>query len=205
MIRIFLLSFLVACSDIKSSGSELEWGALDGINFSQTFLAAKTILLCGTEATDGLLQLANNAMWEWDHASGKTHQVYQAWTCQYRRDYNGSVKVAFGDCPSLTVGYHTQTGNHHNITICDKNVRSYAWQGIMTHEIGHAWGLCDQYAPSNAAKIAFHPNCDKRIRSDSPQRSVMGGLYQGSPSVPTKDDITGIRTLKYLYDSRRIR
>jgi hypothetical protein len=187
----FVLLFL-SC-DSPSSPSELNWGALDGFNRSQTFLAATTLLICGDQQ---LRPVANNALWEWNNARGVHHRLFTSPYCERRREYSASVKVGFGSCNRGVVGYHTQSGNHHDITICNGVQMSY-WPKVMVHESGHSLGLCDQYSPGFAAQIAFHPNCGWP-RSTTPARSVMGGLYEGSPSQLTADDRAGIKALQAL-------
>jgi hypothetical protein len=186
MIPFMLL--LVSCG--ASNGSRVQWGALDDFNKKETFLAAETLLICGH---DKLRPVANDAIWEWNNARGQNHRLTNWASCDNRILYDASVKVGFGYCEPYVVGYHTQDGNHHDITICN-GVNKIYWFKVMAHEIGHAYGLCDQYDPSDAGRIVFHPNCGWP-RSTAPQRSIMGGLYQGSPDTLTDDDRAGIRFL----------
>lgn len=183
--------FILGCGSANTD-SELYWGRL---NSSQpTFINAKTMMVCGPTE---LRKVANDALWEWNNARGVHHRLMTAVACDRRRLYDGSAKLSFGSCPANVVGYHTQSGNHHDITVCN-GVSSVHWFKVMAHELGHAYGLCDQYAPGNASQIVFHPNCGWP-RSSSAARSIMGGLYQGSPSQLTQDDIQGIKYLQKHY------
>jgi hypothetical protein len=184
-----LALLLLSCDSPNSSPSELNWGALSGVDRSQTFLVATTMLICGNAS---LIPVANNALWEWNNARGVHHTLFTSPYCDRRREYSASVKVAFGNCNRGVVGYHTQSGNHHDVTLCNGLDRSY-WQRVMLHEVGHAAvGACDTYVPGNAAMIAFHPNCHPYLRTTA-LRSVMNGLSADSPSQLTADDIAYAR------------
>ena len=185
-----LLASLLLVSCGASQSADVSWGALRNFNPQNTLLAADTLLICG----DGRLRpVANNALWEWNYARGVYHDVYAEWSCQYRYYYDASLYVKFAACSPNVVGYRSQWNNHHDITICNAATQSN-WQKVMTHEIGHGFGLCDQYAAGNAGQIVFHANCGWP-RSTTSARSVMGGLYDGSPAQLTPDDIAGIRAL----------
>ncbi len=59
---------------------------------------------------------------------------------------------------------------------------------VIVHEMGHVWGLCDQYEGAN--------NCDPRHSSTHPElKSIMGASSGINRLYLTDDDITGIREL----------
>ncbi len=59
---------------------------------------------------------------------------------------------------------------------------------VLVHEIGHVWGLCDQYEGAN--------NCDPRNSSSHRvEASIMGARGATQRLFLTDDDIEGIRTL----------
>jgi hypothetical protein len=188
MKTIFAALILSSCG--VANESSIQWGALRGFDKRFTLLAANTLLLCGDVQ---LRSVANNALWEWNNARGRHHRLTSSASCASRYRYDASVNVAFNYCNPNVVGYHTQDGNHHNITVCYA-AQSSAWRRVLTHELGHGFGLCDQYAAGNASQIAFHANCGWP-RSARAERSVMGGLYAGSPEWLTADDVAGIRAL----------
>lgn len=169
--------------------SQINWGRL--ANAGPSFIEANTLLICGDTK---LRKQANDALWEWNHARGKSHILANFPSCIKKKNYDASLEVLLSRCAPNVVGWHTQSGNHHVVAICQA-AQTNVWRWVMLHEIGHAFGLCDQYNPGNARQIVFHPNCGWP-RSRAPARSVMGGLYAGSPSELTQDDIDGIRFLQ---------
>jgi hypothetical protein len=76
----------------------------------------------------------------------------------------------------------------------ERSVTHYGFAGtrmtlpVLTHEFGHAWGMCDQYENSS--------NCDARnATSHLATESVMGAATVKEPVYLTDDDIAGIRAL----------
>ncbi len=63
---------------------------------------------------------------------------------------------------------------------------------VMIHEVGHSWGLCDQY---DAATVN---NCDPANSGRKTQSSMMGGA-SGKTSL-TADDIQGMQALAKRTD-----
>jgi hypothetical protein len=59
---------------------------------------------------------------------------------------------------------------------------------VLTHEIGHVWGMCDQY---EGAGNCDPVNSSSHVVSDS----IMGGASMRERGFLTDDDIIGIRTL----------
>lgn len=184
---------LLACILLSGCGnnseSQVNWGRL--ANGGPSFIEANTLLICGDS---NLRKVANDALWEWNFARGKRHALASYPSCLNKRNYEASLEVLIARCAPNVVGWHTQGGNHHVVAIC-QSAQTDVWRRVMLHEIGHAFGLCDQYSPGNAGQIEFHPNCGWP-RSILPARSIMGGLYSGSPSELTPDDVAGIRFLQ---------
>lgn len=188
--------FILGCGSANTD-SELYWGRL---NSSQPTLAeAKNLMLCGSDVL--LRKTTNDAIWEWNNARGVHHSLTTQDNCSYRYQYESSLKVAFANCAPRVVGYHTQSGNHHDIYICNIT-RRVDWKKVMIHEVGHALvGACDTYSPSNPGRIEFHPNCDQYLRTTA-QRSVMNGLSANSPENLTADDIAYARWVQRRLDIR---
>lgn len=187
---IAILLFASACGAPETHpSSQIQWGVLRGA--AATFRSARTLLICG----DGALRpVGNDALWEWNNARGRHHSMVNSPSCAPRYRFDASLRVVSQPCSAGVAGFHTQSGNHHDITIC-AGVPRANWIRVMLHEVGHAFGLCDQYSPGNSSQIAFHSNCGWP-RSNRPARSVMGGLYSGSPEALTPDDVLGIKYLQ---------
>ncbi|MGE0171941.1 MAG: hypothetical protein AB7T49_04115 [Oligoflexales bacterium] len=67
----------------------------------------------------------------------------------------------------------------------------------VLHEVGHAWGMCDQYDKTGTA-IGMHPTCDPGYSSQQAVDSVMSGARTSTDLTP--DDILGLRILACRAD-----
>ena len=90
-----------------------------------------------------------------------------------------------------------------NIFYCDdwlQNYNSQDYYALSLHELGHAFGLCDQYGSENGTfkDIHMNENCDYKIRSELPPYSVMNAGLRGDL---TDDDKLGVRLLSCLESS----
>ena len=84
--------------------------------------------------------------------------------------------------PDLPTRMLARTDTHY----AEKN--AYWALPVLTHEMGHVWGMCDQYEGST--------NCDQAHSSSHPvEASIMGARGATQPFYLTDDDITGIRAL----------
>ena len=108
----------------------------------------------------------------------------------------------------INVKYATTVEGYPNPTACTdgqgqiyySDAQQYGQFPVMLHEIGHNWGLCDQYENGDPAadncsnELAGHTNADKTGTGNS----VMGGNYG---DTLTSDDIEGI---KYIAEMQNI-
>ncbi len=95
-------------------------------------------------------------------------------------EINGGNKA-----PAWTAG-STVTINKDKI----HNYNDNFFKAIMLHEIGHAWGLCDQYASVNNCHSGAGPKVND---------AVMGSTHQGKLQLHN-DDMIGIRELSERGD-----
>lgn len=175
--------------------SDLMYGFLNNKTASLlTLKPGDKVLVCGTQQ-ENLRELAFVSVKKWSEASGRANLVVeQNESCTNRKQYAASIAVAYNgsNCQGNILGYHSQSGQHHDIVSCPL-AKSSQGPATMLHEVGHAWGLCDQYDENNAARITFHDNCQSQYKSAAAARSIMGGGYQNSPNGLTEDDFLGIR------------
>lgn len=109
---------------------------------------------------------------------------------------------------AMFAAFSTHNKPRHIIAACryDKVTE----HGTM-HEMGHAWGLCDQYRIDNGKVInhLHHDNCSDLLRSEHNYEGVMAAdppVKQGREVTnPTDDeDVVGIRVLACI-DSKTAR
>jgi hypothetical protein len=90
------------------------------------------------------------------------------------------------------------------INICEESWTSGEAYAVILHELGHAWGLCDQYIESDTwgyRRGHFNSNCTKENRSATAGTGVMaGGGWLWSDRSPRSDDIEGMRALAARAD-----
>ena len=106
----------------------------------------------------------------------------------------------------IDVKYATTVDGFQNPTACTdgqgqiwySDAQTYGQFPVMLHEIGHNWGLCDQYineqmpaADNCSNELAGHTNADKTGTGNS----VMGANYG---STLTQDDIDGIKYISQM-------
>jgi hypothetical protein len=81
------------------------------------------------------------------------------------------------------------------------------WRKVLLHEVGHSWGMCDQYgevgADGSANKIGMHPRCSPIFRSEKATASIMSATKEATTLTP--DDTLGIRILACRNDQKRTR
>ena len=69
---------------------------------------------------------------------------------------------------------------------------------LVLHEVGHLWGMCDQYRGNT--RDGWMNNCNQYYRSSQRHgESAMGAAYKGRTAL-TADDIKGIKALAIRND-----
>lgn len=92
-------------------------------------------------------------------------------------------------CSDIALNASYSFGNEQNNSIND-------YQGVLTHELGHTWGLCDVYESSNQFSVS----------NVNELPTMFGGVnysgYSGNISILLRDlrqaDINGLNVVKGL-------
>jgi hypothetical protein len=197
-------SLITSCAD-KPSESEPYWGHL---NYSPNAWIANigpqsTISTCGNYADEGAESIKI-----WAAAIGRASDLkIQTTSCEPQ---------AYLSPSSANHQYEFRTAvTSFEQTYCKENILAFAsaemrlvvvcrpdvnLKGVMLHEVGHLWGMCDQY-PIRLSSTGepLGDNCDPVHRTSERQGdSVMGagGLY----SELTATDAEGIKALSLRTD-----
>lgn len=116
----------------------------------------------------------------------------------FLRDYSLAPSTSYG-FPASWISLQARTGRTTDARellahMQERNEVQYRSRGagltlpVLTHEIGHVWGMCDQYEGA--------PGCDPQNSTSHPVAdAVMGARSIREPIFLTDDDVTGIRRL----------
>ena len=191
----YLIPLLFSCA--PSSHSEVQYGQLQSETQNFGFLELKpfsSIGICGNKAS-----LTQTALQKWLQAAGRDQDLKIINKCD--TPYWISVSLD-NTCEPYVLGWHEGNAKTHTIGLCHINQRedNEVYTTIL-HELGHSFGLCDQYSTSQGifTDKSFHENCSPLIRSKTAEESIMNG--GGEKAELTPDDTLGIRILSCLEEN----
>ena len=170
----------VSCN---SSLSSTKWGVLQYYSSAVLLKVPPKgkVTVCADNSQVG--NHVSKAVLEWATAAGRGGYISSDTECSSDADLKMTVKAIYSGTAysSYTIG--TITYNVNN-----QNMMTYS---VMLHEVGHAWGLCDQYQGVNNCNdnVQGHGNWNKE------NNSIMS--YGNRFSSLQPDDIAGIR---YIVD-----
>lgn len=179
------LLFIYGCGK-KNSPSEIEWGHLENMHSRLIELPPNsTITTCGYKS-----DLIAESVRVWAKSIGRDAYLNINSNCQASgaRLIRG-ISPTESDPSSMCSGNVAAYTNGQYIKFC-KEYSQDLMINISLHEVGHGWGLCDQYDDGM--------NCDPEHRGPTDPRSVMGAA-QGNLEL-TADDIEGIKALSERED-----
>lgn len=177
--------FVYGC-DGKSSQSKLEWGHLNNIGQQNLILATPTdrIAICGINP-----EVTSWAVLSWANAIGRAAVMSRNLIPCGTGGATNTVTVEIangGDAPAWTSGTDVTV----NSAMVQTSPNQF-YRAIMLHEVGHAWGLCDQYADMG--------NCDPNNSTQFDDSAVMGSTTEDKQQL-TPDDVAGIKALSLRPD-----
>lgn len=200
-IKTFVLAILIISSYFtftscgKESESELQWGHLKkrngGYDESKNWLInappGSTIAVCEKYG-----ELAVAGLKKWSDPIDRTSRLNYVTNCNslprnairiYLKPMSPYEQgIAYADLIKMEIVYNLQAIQSAGI--------NGGLESVLLHEMGHVWGLCDQYDMGN------YTNCDYsspgKTASNRVLNSVMG---EGGRLELTSDDITGIEML----------
>jgi hypothetical protein len=210
MKKLPILFFAIGSMSILScksrSNSETKYGALSEYQIPKDHWLVGvppggTILVCGQQ-TKSIL----DAVKTWARTLGREEKI----NFKESSDCNesvpaGSAKIQtydglvgpHGTCPNFAAAatYNDPSPFGFTIQICNPIRGSDVH--AMLHEVGHTFGLCDQYGAISASgayeRVGMHPTCDSTYNSIEATSSIMSADY--SVLELSADDILGIRIL----------
>ena len=166
--------FGLACSRSPATlGSQIKSGQLKDRPTEDWLISlppGSTISVCGDYVTEGIQSVT-----QWAEAAGRSsglsivHGCSAGYVLTIHDSDNADAKALCAQYPgAAALGGKT-------INFCT-NVGQDLRHNIMLHEIGHIWGLCDQYSTegldSSTANAA--DNCDPNHSTAKDPNSVMG-------------------------------
>jgi hypothetical protein len=165
--------------------SKVNWGHMG--NVRQTFIALPPyshISTCGYRK-----EFAKEAVLRWAAVIGRDKYLTIDDSCTrgaHRATFHGPDEAQrTGECQGGVMGF---TDTVSNVYIC-YDVKENMLQNIYLHEVGHMWGMCDQYTDGlwNCARL-----------NNQNKRSMMGGADGKTELTP--DDIAGMQALAARKD-----
>lgn len=185
-----IISTLFGCG-APDPQAKLQWGALpegDSIGYGKwlvDLMPSDSIRVCAD--TDDLAERGVQIVKLWAAPIGRAEKLDVKAGCsggvRLLKIHDGSA----GPCGAGAAG--CSGGNE----IWIGNARSKLGTYVMIHEIGHQWGMCDQYAGVE--------NCEVSGPNGKNNRSVMGNGNPNQTNI-SADDIEGIRYLADMYPQR---
>lgn len=193
--------FSFGCIKPKNDQSRIQWGHLGGISTSYFLVALppqSKITVCGDSRT-----IVANALRIWAEGAGRAEHLtiddacspnatkqIQVYGIKDGEPQTGACnKVNINTGVSNTAGYSIV--EYGAIKICPASAKydSDSMFALLLHEVGHLWGMCDQYGHA--------VNCDENNKGPVDKNSVMGASYSRSLAA---DDLRGIRALTNRTD-----
>jgi hypothetical protein len=176
------------------------WGHLDGF-LEPTLVNVPPNAKIAVCADAKMLAPVMNAMRAWATALGRLEHLKLEATCD-PAGASGWVSVVDpvsaqdkADCQSDAFAdpAFKKTDFGGGIMVCHPDQEMV---GLLIHEVGHLWGMCDQYA-DDTFEVGMHSSCSKVNASASATTSVMNGT---GPKELTPDDVAGIKALAARTD-----
>jgi hypothetical protein len=192
LVWVFTLLIVGCKAQEEGEDSSLKWGHLSYASSAMlaNVLPNETISLCGTYQGE-----TREAIELWAAQIGRKGHLKFDMNCGPGKRINvntisqAQMCAIYGMGPTCTVRGSAGGNSIQLVAGYPKN------KGALLHEVGHLWGLCDQYGnPSPSAN-----NCDALHRSAirSNGTSSMGATFRFELAA---DDITGIRQLAARSD-----
>jgi len=187
---------LFSCGSDKAPTSKTSWGHLD---YARSALLLKVppngdLGICGPYRAE-----VTTAIQTWAEVIGRRHYISfdancdralhiktEAWSqAQICRQFNLPSNcniVGFAGGNQLVLRKDFPRNNN-----------------LVLHEVGHFWGMCDQYADSSQPG-GWLSSCSKSYRSSARHpESIMGAATTGRTAL-TPDDIAGIKAMALRTD-----
>ena len=189
-----LITLLMVCISIeliatacRPTTSETKWGILTDIKTVVLLQVPPKgkVTVCADQQQVG--EYVAQAVLVWAKEIGRDNYMSSTNDCdKTNADVTLTVQAASpSECPTA------QTYSSLGLIQYNSSEYIYSTFAPMLHEVGHDWGMCDQY-------IDGLWNCDRSVQNawteNSNGRSVMGGNYKNTLA---EDDIKGI---KYIAD-----
>lgn len=184
-LTILLGTMHISCID-QLTLSNLEWGILTNVESSSLLKIPPKgkVTVCADNPQVG--ENVAKSVLVWAKAIGRDQYIVSTSDCS--SDYD--VKLTVQQSNVQTACTYSDRG-----LIYYRDTYTYGQFPVMLHEVGHNWGMCDQY-------IGGLWNCNQSVQNawteNSNGTSVMGGNYK---SELAPDDIKGI---KYIADMQGI-
>lgn len=194
-VTIVLTALMSSCQPPKSVISRVKWGVL-GQDGSKSLIDVKpgeSIGVCGNDPA--AVQALISAIKAWAEPIGRASQLKIINSCNGSSKFVRITAGSKGPCPEGAAG--CSGGN--DIWVMD--YRSAVGIHIVLHEVGHQWGLCDQYDVT--AAFGLPDNCEFEGPRGKDPNAVMGSA-RGLTRL-TADDIEGIKYLADLHPTMRRR
>lgn len=204
-----LIISLVAVGCAKPNNSTPNYGFLATSKFSSylTLTPSDMVLVCGDDSR-GFRKSALQAVRTWSAAAGRNGlRVVDKESCTGWEHFRAGIRAATNGngCGGSVLGYNRrldEAGFHASIVVCPLGWGQLGGaKAIMLHEVGHSFGLCDQY-PSRPGQpwISFHDNCRSYMKSTNANYSIMNGGSSRASETLTEDDIVALRLFSCRTD-----
>lgn len=217
---ICLILLVTSCNNNKSNSS-LNWGHIDykedNVEIERLLMSVlpnETLEVCGVrDAESKHIKIAEKSILTWAAAINR-EKFIKFKPCHIDLNENESINVEedFPNIIQVDVNNNRSGGyaflSQRKIEIGGDYEPPGDYKFTILHEIGHLWGLCDQYwletLPGNEGAGTHVTNCDIKHSSldengniKIEHNSIMGG---GSNDHLTNDDITSITKLSSRDD-----
>jgi hypothetical protein len=211
---LFLVLFsvnLLGCKLRNLVGTNVKHGAEDGLLATNSVLLKAgpndSILVCGKYA-----QEVEKSIKDWASQIGRSEIVKVQSQCpNARQNYAYVVETRDNETSKVVAEYCKEdtdmtafaypndygfAGRWFYVNNCNdlSDVKSFSWKINIAHEVGHLWGMCDQYNVDEAKKgigVGMHATCSSNFRSRFAELSVMnaGGVLDENSSFISKSVI----------------